>query len=325
MRQVNTVAGPVLADSIGLTLIHEHFLFGYPGWYGDLTMAPYDREACIRKGIDMAGSVKACGVKTIVDATPNEVGRDPLVLKEISAKTGINIVCATGYYYEKEGASIYYKVRRIYGDVVREIYEMFHKEASVGIGGTGIKAGVIKVASSRDSITRYEESFFRAAGRVSGELGTPIITHTSEGKQGPEQAKLLIESGADPERIMIGHMCGSTDIDYLKRTLDYGVSIGFDRFGIQGVVNTPTDSEREECLMKLIDLGYTGKIMLSHDYVNLWLGRGGIGETLVKSGKNMPPTHLFRNILPSLKKKGLTAAQIETMMVENPERLLAGR
>jgi phosphotriesterase-related protein len=324
MREINTVAGSVAAGKIGLTLIHEHFLFGYPGWYGDLTMAPYDREAYIQKGIDMARDVIACGVATVVDATPNEVGRDPLVLKEIAEKTGLNIICATGFYSEKEGAPIYYKVRRIYGDALSEIYEMFHKEVSGGIGTTGIKAGVIKVASSRDSITRYEETFFRAAGRVSGELGTPIITHTSEGKQGPEQAKLLIESGAPPKRTMIGHMCGNTDIDYIRRTLDYGVFIAFDRFGIQGVAGTPTDAQREECLMKLIDLGYAGNIMLSHDFVNLWLGRKGIGEALVKSGKNMPPTHLFRDILPSLKKKGLTDDQIQTMMVDNPRRLLAG-
>jgi phosphotriesterase-related protein len=324
MQGINTVAGSVGADKIGITLIHEHFLFGYPGWYGDLTMAPFNREACIQKGITMANQVQAWGVETVVDPTPNEMGRDPLILKEISEKTGLNIVCSTGYYFERESAAIYFKVRRLYGNVQNEIYEMFHKEITDGIGTTGIKAGVIKLASSRDAITRYEQSFFRAAAQVSQESGMPIITHTQEGKQGPEQAQLLIESGANPKRILIGHICGSTDTDYMLRTLEQGVFIGFDRFGGEGMPGTPPDSLRQACLMKLIDLGYADQILISHDYVNYWLGRQGVAEILEETCKNWRPTHIFQNILPALKSSGLTDDQIHTMMVDNPRRLLTG-
>jgi phosphotriesterase-related protein len=301
MSEINTVTGPLPPDKIGSTLIHEHFLFGYPGWQGDQTMAPFDREDCIVQGIAMAEQVKACGVATVVDATPNEMGRDPLILREISVGTGLNIICSTGYYYERESAPIYFKVRRLYGDVVVEIQEMFSKEITEGIAGTGIKAGVIKLASSRDSITRYEESFFRAAAGISRQLGTPIITHTQEGKQGPEQAKFLIENGADPQRIMIGHMCGSSDIDYQMQTLEQGVFIGFDRFGIEGTVGTPPDSARKSCLMELIARGFADRIMISHDYVNYWLGRKGIGAAMQKTLKRWQPTHIFQNILPALK------------------------
>ena len=324
MPEINTVSGSIEADKIGLTLIHEHFLFGYPGWQGDLTMAPFDREDCIAKGVSMAREVQACGVQTVVDCTPNEMGRDPLILKEIAGKTGLNIICATGFYYEKESATIYFKVRRLYGDVEKEIYEMFHKEITCGITTTGIKAGVVKLASSRDAITRYEQSFFRAAARISRELRTPLITHTQEGKQGPEQARFLIENGADPQRIMIGHMCGSTDLDYLLRTLEQGVFIGFDRFGIEGAVGTPADSDRQACLTKLIGQGFAHQILLSHDYVNYWLGRPGIGEKMEQTLKNWRPTHVFENIIPALKNEGITADQIHTMIVDNPRRLLAG-
>jgi phosphotriesterase-related protein len=324
MSGINAVSGSVEADKIGLTLIHEHFLFGYPGWYGDLTMAPFNREDCIQKGISMARGVQTCGVETVVDCTPNEMGRDPLILKEIAEKTGLNIICSTGFYFEKESAPIYFKVRRLYGNVENEIYEMFHKEITCGIGTTGIKAGVVKLASSRDAVTRYEQSFFRAAARISRELRTPLITHTQEGKQGPEQAQLLIENGADPKRIMIGHICGSTDIDYMLRTLKQGVFIGFDRFGVEGTVGTPADSDRQSCLAKLIDLGYANQILISHDYVNYWLGRPGIAEKMGETLKNWQPTHIFQNILPALKNGGITAEQIRTMMVDNPRRLLAG-
>ncbi len=320
MKQIDTVKGPILPDHLGITLIHEHFLFGYPGWYGDLTLGPFDHDACVKAGVNMADQLMAHGVETVVDATPNESGRNPAILKEICEKTGLHIICATGYYYERGSAAPYFKARRALGQVEQEIYEMFKQETSGGIEKTGIKAGVIKLATSRDSITSYEKWFFKAAARACRELGTPIITHTQEGRQGPEQAALLIEEGADPQRIMIGHMCGNTDMDYLLRTLEQGVFIGFDRFGIEGVVGTPTDKRRMACLIGLLGLGYTDRIMLSQDYVNYWLGRPGMSAL----APDIKPTHLFDKILPELNKAGVTDDQMRTMMVDNPRRLLAG-
>ena len=320
MKMINTVTGPVAADQLGVTLIHEHFLFGYPGWYGDLTMGPFDRGACVEAGIRMAEQVKAHGVQTVVDATPNESGRDPEILREIAERAGLQIICATGYYYERGSAAPYFKARRALGRVENEIYEMFDRETSVGIGKTGIRAGVIKLATSRDTITSYEQWFFRAAARASKELGVPIITHTQEGRQGPEQAALLIGAGGNPKRIMIGHMCGNTDMDYILRTLEQGVFIGFDRFGIEGVVGTPTDKRRTACLIGLVGLDYTDRILLSQDYVNYWLGRPGMAEL----APDIRPTHLFESVLPILRKAGITETQIRTMMVENPRRLLTG-
>ena len=144
---------------------------------------------------------------------------------------------------------------------------MFKKEVTEGIADTGIKAGVFKLASSKNEITDYEMVFFKAAARVSREEGIPIITHTQEGTMGPEQAQLLISEGVDPNRIMIGHMGGSTDLDYHLRTLEQGVYIAFDRFGLQGLVGCPMDDRRIACIAGLISAGYVEKIMLSHDVI----------------------------------------------------------
>ena len=90
---------------------------------------------------------------------------------------------------------------------------------------------------------------------------------------GPEQAELLLSEGANPKRVIIGHMCGNTDMAYHVRTLSYGVSIAFDRFGLQGMVGAPMDELRVACLAGLIAMGYGNRITLSHDTVNVWLGR----------------------------------------------------
>ena len=73
------------------------------------------------------------------------------------------------------------------------------------------------------SIAPMEEILFKAAARAQKETGCAIITHTQKGTMGPEQAELLISCGADPNKIAIGHMCGSTDIDYFERVLKQGV------------------------------------------------------------------------------------------------------
>lgn len=324
MGKVNTVLGPVSAEELGRTLVHEHFLFGYPGWSGDVTLGPFDREGCLKAGLEMVEKVRAHGVNTIVDATPNETGRNPEILREIAEKTGMNIICSSGFYSEAEGASAYFKLRSQLGDGVAQIQEMFKKEVTEGIGETGIKPSVFKLASSKGTITAYEEMFFKAAAHVSREEGVSIITHTEEGTMGPEQADLLISEGADPKRIAIGHIGGNTDINYLMNVLEKGVYISFDRFGIEGLAGAPTDERRKACLIGLLGVGYAHQIMISQDWVNHWLGRPGVTEIVSMVMPRWSPTNIFENIIPALLKAGVTQDQIDTMMIENPRRFLTG-
>jgi len=324
-NKVQTVTGDITPEQLGVTLIHEHFLFGYPGYAGDLTLGPFRYDEAMETCLAVAERLKQHGVKTVVDATTNDTGRNPEFLRELSERSGLQIICSTGYYYEGEGAPAYFKFRQAFGDVQQEVYEMMMTEITEGIGGTGIKAGVIKLASSKDRITDYEQVFFRAAARVQRETGVPIITHTQEGTMGPEQAELLIAEGADPNRIMIGHMDGNTDLSYHLRTLRQGVSIGFDRIGLQGMVGMPMDEERLACLIGLIGAGYSDRLLLSHDTIAVWLGRPfQLHDAAAELLANWHPTHLFENFLPLLRQGGVTEEAIQQMLVENPRRLFGG-
>ncbi len=316
----NTVTGPIAVEDLGKTLIHEHFVFGYPGFSGDLTLGPYNREEALAVGTDVARKVMAHGIKTVVDATPNETGRDVEMLKAISEQSGLNIICSTGYYFEGEGATTYFKFRSLLHDAESEIYDMFVTEITTGVSETGIKPGTIKLASSKDQITDYEAMFFRAAAKAQQETGVVIITHTQEGTMGPEQAEMLISAGVNPAKIVIGHMCGSTDLDYHLRTLETGVYTAFDRIGIQGMVGAPMDSERVKVIAALAERGYAERIFLSHDTVNYWRGRPLVLPEIMA---NWYPTHIFDHIIPELKEAGVTEEQITTMLLENPRRLFA--
>jgi len=323
--KVNTVSGQITPEELGITLVHEHICYGYPGWEGDQTIAPLNREQVVKNGVDTLLKLKELGVKTYVDATANDQGRQPEILKEIAEKSGVNIICSTGYYYEEEGGSAYWNFRSSLGDISDELYELFYTEVTQGIRDTGIKAGVIKVGSSKGEITDYEKKIFLAAARVQKETGVPVITHTTEGTMGPEQAKLLVEGGADPKRIQIGHMSDNLDVNYQIETLKYGVYVSWDRMGLQGLAGCPMDEQRYDTLAALIKKGYADKILISHDYIISWLGRPlKIPEQALPLIAQWYPTHLFEHVIPALKQRGVTDEQIHTIIHDNPKRLFAG-
>lgn len=324
---VNTVLGPVAPEDLGVTLMHEHILYGYPGWEGDQTVAPFDRAAIVTNAVTILKALREnFQVKTYVDATPNDGGRRVDVLREVSEKSGVQIVCATGYYYEGEGSPTYWKFRATLGDIREELYELFMKETTVGIQGTGIKAGVLKVGSSQGVITDYEKLLFEAVARVQKEAGVPIISHTQHGTMGPEQAELLIASGADPKHVQIGHMSDNLDMDYQERTLKQGVFVSWDRMGLQGLVGCPMDAQRYPVMIDLIRKGYGSQLMISHDCILNWLGRPlHIPEQVLPLIANWNPFHLFQNIIPALKTGGVTDVQIRGIIVDNPRRLFGGK
>ena len=103
MAKVNTVLGTISEHDLGVTLMHEHITYGYAGWYADDTMAPYDREGIVKDAIATLNQLKPYGVKTFVDVTTNDAGRDAGLIKEVAEKAEMNIMCSTGLYTEYEG------------------------------------------------------------------------------------------------------------------------------------------------------------------------------------------------------------------------------
>lgn len=107
---INTALGPISPDKLGITLMHEHFVFSLPGWFADATLAPDNYEKTMKTILDVIKTAQQHGVKTIVDATPNDTGgRNPALYKDLAEKTGLNIICSTGLYTEPEGSPGYWK------------------------------------------------------------------------------------------------------------------------------------------------------------------------------------------------------------------------
>jgi len=155
---IQTVTGPCRPADLGLTLMHEHLIIGWPGWESDTAAAPFDRREARKLCVDRMHELKALGVATLLDPCPIDLGRDVELAAEVAQASGVRIVCATGLYKEESGAAPYYKFRGAFTDSVNEMAEIFIKEISEGIGSTGIKAGVIKVATGPHQVTAYERN-----------------------------------------------------------------------------------------------------------------------------------------------------------------------
>jgi len=288
-------------------------------------VAPLDRSAIVESAVALMAQLKAFGVRTYVDATPLDGGRQPELYKEIAEKSDMNIVCSTGYYYEGQGASAYFKFRSTLGDIEAELFELFMKEIEDGIRDTGIRPGVLKVGSSQGQITEYEAAVFRAAARAQRASGLPIITHTQGGSMGPDQVDLLVSAGADPARIQIGHMSDNLELDYQEAVLAKGVFVAWDRMGLQGLAGCPMDAQRYPVLVELINRGHADQLILSHDHINHWLGRPlNIPAEALPLIADWHPTHLFRNVIPALTAGGADEAHFKTILQDNPRRLFAG-
>lgn len=322
IKMVNTVMGPVSSEEIGTTLMHEHIVFGYTGFDAN-TVQGNDMDKACSTAVKAMADIKECGGSTYVDATPNDSGRNPLLYRKIAQESGMNIICSTGLYNEAQGGSPYFKFWGGLRDLTEMLESLFSTEIEVGIGDTGIKAGVIKVASGLNAITDYEKIIFTAAARTQKKTGVPIITHTEGGTMGNEQAQLLIAEGANPKQIMIGHSGGSADLKYHQRSLEQGVFLAFDRLGLNAELwSAGPDNVRISTILGLINLGYTDQLILSHDRVLTWLG--GELELSEEIAGNWYPTHLFKNIIPALKEAGVTDEQIHTITVKNPRKLFEG-
>jgi phosphotriesterase-related protein len=203
------------------------------------------------------------------------------------------------------------------------ISALFIKEITEGIGKSGVKAGVIKCGTSGGGkISPYETAVLKAAAAAQKATGVPVITHT-EAAGGVEQAELFLSEGADPKKVMIGHVSNSKDIEYHKAILAKGVYIAFDRIGLD--IFTPTNVIVKN-VAELCKQGYAKQIMLSHDTVNVWLGRPiDAPEQVLKALANWRIDHISQNVVPALKAQGVTDDQIKTMMVDNPKNLFLGK
>ncbi|HTO54088.1 MAG TPA: phosphotriesterase-related protein [Myxococcota bacterium] len=319
---IQSVTGKIKPEKLGRTLMHEHVMVGYPGWDADWVRPGRSKREMRKIAADKVEEMRDEGIKTMIDPCPADLGRDIEFIAEVASKAKFNIVAATGLYHEHEGGSPHWKSRTAFGGPQENFMaEMMIKELTSGVGKTGIKAGIIKVATSAGVITEYEKTVLRAAAKASIETGAPITTHTDRGTMGPDQQKYLTDQGVPAHRIIIGHSCGTSDHDYHMKIAKAGSYLGFDRFGLDII---HPDAERVSSLLKLLKKGAGDRIVVSHDTVWCWRGEPIDQKVLDEIEKLWTPSHFTKRIVPKLLEGGASQEDIDKLLIENPRRFFAG-
>ena len=311
--RINTVDGPIELDRLGKTLMHEHLLIALPGWDGDSLANPRDRRDMVARCIDLVQELQDHGFSSLLDPCPNDLGRDVDLMGEVAARTGFNILFATGLYDEMMGGS-YWRIKAARDpDAEQYITEMYVREIEGGLGDAASKPAVIKIATGKAPFSHFETIAMRAAAAASTSTGTPITTHTA-GVDGDAQLRLLTGLGVPAHNIIIGHCCGSNDRHYHARICDQGAYIGFDRFGL---AQFNSDENRVENLAFLLKQGRAQHAIVSHDCMFNLAGQATLPV--------VPPMYFTRNIAPALKKNGIDDACIDSILTANPRRYFEGR
>lgn len=317
---IETARGPIAAGDLGRVLMHEHVFVispeiqqNYPDDWGD-------EDERVDDAIARLTELKEAGIDTILDPTALGLGRYIPRIARIADRIDLNIVVATGLY--TFDVLPHYFGSRTPGSGpggTDPMVEMFVADITDGIAGTGIKAGVIKCATDKPGVTPGVERVLRACAQTHLRTGCPITTHThARSRRGLEQQAIFAEEGVDLGQVVIGHSGDTDDLDYLLELIDSGSYLGMDRFGIDGYLPT---ADRVKVVAELCERGYAERMVLSHDascYLD-WIP----GELPPKGMEHWGYLHISRDVLPALREIGVSEADIDTMLVDNPRRFLS--
>ncbi len=322
MATVPTSAGDIDVEDLGVVLMHEHVFirteplqWGWPGFGG------WDEEAEVATARERLARLRQAGVDTILDMTVPGLGRDPALVVRVVDGTGLKVMFATGYYtYDNLPFPFHYRgPGKILDNDDHVLESLFERDVTTGIGDTGIRAAVLKVATDEQGITPDVERLARAVANVSARTGTVICTHAhAPTRRGLDQQRIFAEQGVDLGRVMIGHCNETTDLGYLEQLIDNGSYLGWDRCGL--AVTVPLDVQLDT-LSELCKRGHAGRLMLSHDKSSFmdWFANAELDAVL----PDWQYTYIHSGVLPGLRDRGVPDEQIEQVLVRNPRDFLA--
>ncbi|MCU1355410.1 MAG: putative phosphotriesterase [Acidimicrobiales bacterium] len=322
MAQVETVRGPIDTSSLGRTYMHEHVFVltpdvqqNYPDEWGS-------EDERVADAVSKLQALAAQGVRTIVDPTVIGLGRYLPRIQVIAEQVpDLNIVVATGCYtYGDVPFFFHHRGPALSAELPDPMVDLFVGDITDGIAGTGVRAAFLKCAIDEQGPTDGVVRVMRAVAQAHHRTGAPITVHTHPGSRSGSEAKRVLcdEEGVDPSRIVLGHSGDTDDADHLSELAEAGFILGMDRFGIN--VGT-TFEARADIVVELCRRGYADQLVLSQDaacYID-WIEPEALAF--------MPQwnyLHIHDEVLPYLLDHGVTAAQVDAMLVVTPRRYFAG-
>ena len=305
-RTIMTVTGPISAEELGTTLIHEHILVDFIG------AAQYDPQRwnddeVVKKVLPFLQEVKDAGCKTLIDCTPNFLGRDVLLLQRLSKESKLTIITNTGYY---GGSDEKFLPPQVFTESSAELASRWIAEWEKGIDGTGIKPGFMKISVNPGTLTKVSQKLVEAAAKTHLQTGLTIASHTGPAIAAFEEIEILRKQGVSPEAFVWVHAQSEKNTTEHVRAVRTGMWVSLDGVSdsnIQQYTDALVDLKKEKSLHR---------ILLSHD--------AGWYEPGKPDGGNFRGySTLFKELLPALREKGFNQKEINQLLIENPKEAFA--
>jgi phosphotriesterase-related protein len=231
MSFVRTVLGDIAPEHLGICYAHEHIIID-PGLATERN--PDFLLDSVDKAVHELRNFFDAGGRAMVDSMPCDCGRNILKLAEVSRQSGVHIVAPTGIHLQKYYAaghwSVHYSEEQLanlfVGDIVDGIDAFDYKGPIVE--RTRHKAGVIKVATGLEKISRHERKILSAAVVAHQATGCPILTHCEQGTAGPDQVRFFASNRVQLGKVVLSHLDRKPDLGYHREILQSGVRVEYD-------------------------------------------------------------------------------------------------
>ena len=303
--RIMTVQGPVDPSSMGMTLAHEHVLVDFIG-AAEVSPDRYDVDEAYGVIYPHLTKARDLGCRTLVECTPAYLGRDPLLLKRLSAATNVHLLTNTGYYGAADDRFV---PGHAYGESADTLADRWIREWEDGIDGTGVRPGFIKIGVDKTSLSEIDAKLVRAAARTHLRTGLTIYSHTGYAIPAREEVAILREEGVHPSAWVWTHAQNETDNDAHEEVARAGGWIAFD--------GCREDSWAKHLahLLAMKKRGLLERVHLSHD--GGWYRPGEPG-----GGKFTPYSFIFETFLDRMRASRFMDGEIEQIMLKNPAKTL---
>jgi len=273
---VRTVLGDVDPGELGVCDAHDHLFLRSPQLPGQELE---DASAALAE----LAAFRSVGGGSVVQWTPYGMGRRVADLPSLSRGAGVHVVCATGLHqaahYSPE------LLKRLRGGLA----EVFVAELTEGVGPSGVRAGVIKVAGGFHGLDAHARWTMTAAAEAHRATGAPIAVHLEMGTGALDVLDLLCgELGVEPHRVILGHLNRSPDLVIQRQAAETGAYLAFDG---PSRAHHATDWRMPDGVRALAEAGFGDRLLLGGDTVVA-------GARSVDGGPGMP--YLLRRVAPRL-------------------------
>ena len=309
---VTTVLGQVEESDLGRVDCHEHVFLRSPVLLGD------DFQD-LEKMVEEVRLVRQSGIDTVVDLTPIGLGRRPSWTAEVSRRTGVNIIMATGVHRHAH----YPRGHWLYEIGVAELADLLVADLEDGIDDrdwqgprpqiSKVRAGIIKLGASYHSIAPSEQRWFEAGVAAALRTGVSVAVHCEIGTAMHPILDRLQELGLPPERVLLAHADRNLDLGLHLELSERGAFLGYDTIG-------RTKYHADERIIELIgrvrDHGRVGHILLGTD-----VGR----SSMLRSYGGGPGMDVLGRVFVPRLGSTLGEQTSRDLTVANPARFLRGR